>query len=133
MRLWIAPAALLALALSGCEAPVIYTALPMTPYDKDTTYRFDEQPAGFTLFVRQSHYQFILNDEIQMSCARAIKSLAHDIAGRRHRSVEIDGDRVQMSFGRNGVNGITTCTAMVPITWSDRSAARELARLPWPR
>ena len=39
---------------SGCEAPVRYTDLPMTPYDKDTAYRFVDQASGFILFVQQS-------------------------------------------------------------------------------
>jgi len=28
-----------------------------------------------------------------------------------------------MSFGRNGVKGISSCTAMVPVIWSDREVA----------
>jgi len=27
---------------------------------------------------------------------------------------------VKMSFGRNGVQGISSCMAMVPVIWSDR-------------
>jgi hypothetical protein len=132
MRLWIAPTAFLALAtVSGCEAPVSYTGLPMTPYDRNTAFRVDDTPSGFTLFVRQSRYQYILNDAIQTSCTQAIKSLAQEIAERRGHKVEIDGDRVQMSFGRNGVNGISTCSAMVPVIWSGHDdAGRSLALLP---
>ena len=90
MRLWIAPTAFLALAtVSGCEAPVSYTGLPMTPYDRNTAFRVDDTPSGFTLFVRQSRYQYILNDAIQTSCTQAIKSLAQEIAERRGHKVEI--------------------------------------------
>jgi hypothetical protein len=132
MRLWLIPTAFLILAVSsGCEAPASYTDRPMTPYDSDTAYRVDEQPSGFTLFVRQARYQFVLNDAIQASCAQAIRSLAHEIAERRGHKIEFDNEHARMSFGRNGVNGISTCTAMVPVTWADREEAeRSLALSP---
>jgi hypothetical protein len=124
MRWWITPTAVLALAVaSGCEAPARYTALPMTPYDKDTAYRVDDSPSGFTLYVQQARYQFVLNDDILASCTQAIRSLAHEIGERRGHKIEFDNERVRMSFGRNGVNGISSCTAMVPVIWSDREVA----------
>jgi len=58
MRWWSTPTAVLALAVaSGCEAPARYTVLPMTPYDKDTAYRVDDSPSGFTLYLEQARYQ----------------------------------------------------------------------------
>ena len=52
MRWWITPTAVFLLAVaSGCAAPARYTALPLTPYDRDTAYRVDDSPSGFTLYV----------------------------------------------------------------------------------
>jgi hypothetical protein len=124
MRRWIAPAAFLVLAVaSGCEAPARYTALPMTPYDEDTAYGVDDSPSGFTLYLQQARYQFVLNDDIRASCAQAIRSVAHEIGERQGRHIEFDNLHAKMSFGRNGVNGISSCTAMVPVIWSDREEA----------
>jgi hypothetical protein len=120
MRLRTTLLVFLALAVaSGCEAPVSYTELPLTPYDKNTRYRVDDSLSGFTLYLDQAQYQFILNDAILASCTQAIKKLAHEIGERRGHTIEIDGERVKMSFGRNGVNGISSCSAMVPVGWSD--------------
>ncbi len=127
MRLWFTPTAILVLAVaSGCEAPARYTALPMTPYDKDTAYRVDDSPSGFTLYVQQARYQFAFNDDIQASCSQAIRSLAHEIGDRQGRHIEFDNLHAKMSFGRNGANGISSCTAMVPVLWSDREEALAL-------
>src|ERR1044072_9385932 len=93
------------------------------PHSKDTAYRVDDSPSGFTLYVQQAHYQFVLNDEIQASCSQVIKSLAHEIGESRGHKIEFDNQHVKMSFGRNGVNGISSCTAMVPVIWTDREIA----------
>jgi hypothetical protein len=78
----------------------------------------------------QARYQFLLNDDIPASCSQAIKSLAHEIGESRGHKIEFDNERVKMSFGRNGMNGVSSCTAMVPVIWSDREVAEGVSALP---
>ncbi len=109
-----------AVTLTGCATPVGYTNEPMARYDKDTEYRVDDRPNGFTLTIYYSRYQFIPeSDAVAVACRQALTALAHEIAEKRGRQIKpIDTQRIRMSFGRNGVTGITSCSATAPADWS---------------
>jgi hypothetical protein len=105
---------------TGCMMPTRYSAGPAVHYDKDTEYAVDERPNGFSLTIYYSRYQFIPeNDALVVACKQALTSLAYDIAEQRGRKIErIEEQRIKISFGRNGLTGITSCTASSPVEWA---------------
>lgn len=116
MRRWLLAAGL---ALTSCATPVGYTNQPMMSYDKDTEYRTDDIPDGFALTIYYSRYQFIPETSATATaCKQALTSLAYDLAERRGRKIKpVNEQRIKMSFGRNGVTGITSCSATAPVEW----------------
>jgi hypothetical protein len=107
------------LLLSGCATPIGYTNLPMQTYDKDTEYRTDDTPNGFTLTIYYSRYQFIPESSaLATACRQSLTSIAFEVAERRGRKIKrVEEQRIKMSFGRNGLSGITSCSATAPVEW----------------
>ena len=107
------------LLLAGCATPVSYTNAPLATYDKDTEYRADDTPGGFTVTIYYSRYQFIPESSaVAVACKQALTALAYDLAEKRGRKIRpVEEQRIRMSFGRNGVTGITSCSATVPVEW----------------
>ena len=105
---------------TACTTPVGYSNAPLATYDKDTEYRADDTPTGFTLTIYHSRYQFFPeSDAIAQSCKSALTSLAHDLADKRGRKISpVNEQRIKISFGRNGVSGVTSCSATAPIEWA---------------
>lgn len=117
MQRWLWAAGLMALA--GCASPVGYTNQPLTSYDKDTEYRTDDNADGFALTIYYSRYQFIPETSATAAaCKQALTALAYDLAEKRGRKIKpVNEQRIKMSFGRNGVVGITSCSATAPVEW----------------
>lgn len=107
------------LLVAGCATPVGYTNAPMARYDKDTEYRVDDRPGGFTLTIYYSRYQFIPeSDAVAAACKQALTALAHEIGESRGRPIKrVEEQRIRLSMGRNGVTGITSCSATAPVDW----------------
>ena len=108
-----------ALALAGCTTPAIQTDMPMTQLDKNTQYAVVDRPDGFDLTVAYSRYQFIPESEaVSTACKAALTSTAWDIAKKRGKEiVPLNEQRIKISMGRNGLAGITSCSASVPVEW----------------
>jgi hypothetical protein len=108
------------LLIAGCATPVGYSNQPFETYDKDTEYRADETPTGFILSVYYSRFQFFPESEaVAISCRQALTSLAYELAEKRGRKiVAVNEQRIKMSFGRNGLTGITSCSAAAPVEWA---------------
>jgi hypothetical protein len=107
--------------LAGCATPVRYTDKPLTRYDKTTNYRVDERPDGFTVFVEYERYQFIPESSaVATACRSMLTSLAHETAEARRRKIQpLNEQRIRLSMGRNGVTGITSCSATVPVDFAE--------------
>jgi hypothetical protein len=118
MRALIGTVLVLSMA-TGCATPVGYTNQPMQTYDKDTEYHVDDTPSGFTLTIYYSRYQFIPETSATATaCKQALTSLAYELADRRGRKIQrIEEQRIKISFGRNGLSGITSCSATAPVEW----------------
>lgn len=110
-------ALVLAFMLTSCATPVGYSEKPLARIDKNTTYRVDDHPDGFTITVYYSRYQFIPeSDAVAQAGRSALTSTAYDIADARGRKIEpINEQRIKMSMGRNGVSGITSWTGTVKV------------------
>lgn len=110
---------LVAVALAGCATPVGHTNRPMQTYDRDTEYTAETRPGGFSLTIYYSRYQFIPEgDAVAIACRSALTAIAHEFAERQGRRIrQINEQRIRISLGRNGVSGITSCSATAPIEY----------------
>jgi hypothetical protein len=106
-----------AVLLSACTTAADFTAAPYDRRSGDTAWRLDEDPQGFTVSVRQDLYRFIPDAAgTEASCRREAVALALVEARRRGRvDARVDERLVRSSFGRNGVSGVSTCTAVATV------------------
>lgn len=105
--------------LGGCAAPSRQTEAPMLPYDKDTEYAVIQKPDGFSLAINYSRYQFIPeSDAVATACKSALMAIAYEHADKQGRKIrQINEQRVRISMGRNGLTGITSCSALAVVEW----------------
>lgn len=112
--IWIAA---VAAGLAGCATP---SAQAPGTTDKDTAVRIDERPDGFNVSISYSRYQFIPESvAVQAACKQALTATAYDVADQRGKKIEpVNEQRIRISMGRNGLTGITSCEASVPVSWA---------------
>jgi len=91
----------------------------MTQIDKDTQYSIAERSDGFDLAVSYSRYQFIPESgAVAIACKAALTSTAWAIAKARGKDIlPVNEQRIKISIGRNGLSGITSCSAAAPVEW----------------
>ena len=108
-----------AICVVGCATPLDYAKAPLTPYDKDTEYSIEERSDGFTIAVYYSRFQFIPEtDAIIVACKSALTSIAHEVARTKGKRIDnINEQQIRLSTGRNGVSGLTSCSAAAPVTY----------------
>ena len=112
-------AVIFATALAGCATATKQTDASMTPYDKDTEYAIVPKPDGFTLAVDYSRYQFIPESgAVAIACKSALTAIAYEQAEKQGRKIQpLNEQRIRMSMGRNGLAGITSCSALAVVEW----------------
>ena len=110
---------LISISLAGCATPAPLSDAALTSYDKHTEYSLEENPTGFLLTVNYARYQFIPESPaVAMACKSALTSIAYEIAARKGKALQsINEQQIKLSMGRNGVTGITSCSAQVPVRW----------------
>lgn len=88
--------------------------------DKDASYTVIERPDGFEITVSYNRYQFIPESTaVATACRQALTAGAFDVADKRGRRIEaVNEQRIRLSMGRNGLTGITSCEASVPVAWA---------------
>lgn len=106
--------AILTVALTGCTTPTQYSA-GLKPLDRTTDYSVVEGKNGFTITVEYDRYQFIPETQALIEgCKSALFNAAYDHAESRGRHIKpINEQRVRLSTGRNGLTGMTSCSASV--------------------
>jgi hypothetical protein len=104
--------------LAGCATP-IQQGGEKTAVDRDTRYSVEEHADGFSLAVHYDRYQFIPETSAVMAACRSnLLALAHDVAQKKGREIRpVNEQRIRISAGRNGLTGITSCEASVPVQW----------------
>lgn len=121
-RLWfVCSATAIAGALAaGCATPIEQGQGQMTPYDRDTEYSITDRTGGFALAINYSRYQLIPESSaVAATCKSALTALAHELADRRGRKIRpLDEQRIRISLGRNGITGITSCSASGIAEWA---------------
>ena len=107
--------------LASCATPIQQSSASMTVYDRDTEYAVTDRADGFAIVINYSRYQFIPESSaVAQACKSALTSLAHDLADRKGKKLKpIDEQRIRLSFGRNGLTGITSCSASGIAEWAN--------------
>jgi len=105
--------------LSGCATPTRMTDAAMTAYDKDTDYAVTARPDGFLIAINYSRYQFIPESgAVATACKSALTAIAYEQADKRGRKIQpLNEQRIRISMGRNGMSGITSCSASAIAEW----------------
>lgn len=109
----------LLISLAGCATAVKQTNAPMSQYDKNTKYTIEPRPDSFLVSIYYSRYQFFPeSDAVATACKQALTSIAHEHASKAGRKIEqINEQAIRLSMGRNGLSGITSCSASAPAKW----------------
>lgn len=107
------------LALTACTHPADVSRPPTEVGDKNAHFRLADTPAGFTVELRYSRYQFVPEaGALLTACRSLVLSRAYDEAKRRERAIEpINEQAVRVSTGRNIVNARTACRAFAEARW----------------
>lgn len=105
--------------LVGCATATKQAEGPMLPYDKDTEFALVARPDGFSLAINYARYQFIPESEaVATACKSALTAIAHEQAEKQGRKIkQLNEQRIRISMGRNGLTGITSCSALAIAEW----------------
>ena len=105
--------------LSGCATPVRQSDAPLSQYDKNTKYGIEPRPDGFGISIYYSRYQFVPeSDAVATACKQALTSIAWEQAEKQGKElVPINEQAIRLSMGRNGMSGITSCSAFATAKW----------------
>ena len=105
--------------LTGCATPTRMTDSSMTAYDKDTDYAVSARPDGFSIAINYSRYQFIPESgAVATACKSALTAIAYEQADKQGRKIQpLNEQRIRISMGRNGLSGITSCSALAVAEW----------------
>jgi hypothetical protein len=111
----------LCLSLISCATPMKYTDKPLQPYDRDTQYRIDETANGFAVTIYYSRFQFFPESSaVALACKSSLTSIAYEHAQNKNRNIKpINDQMIRISMGRNGVTGITSCSAAVRVQYQE--------------
>lgn len=106
----------------GCATPTQMTDTQMVAYDKDTEYAVTPRSDGYSVAINYSRYQFIPeSDAIATACKSALMSIAYEYAEKQGRKIRsLNEQRIRISMGRNGLTGITSCSAMAVAEWQNQ-------------
>jgi hypothetical protein len=112
-------AILAVLLVSSCATAVRQSEAPLSQYDKNTKYGIESRPDGFGISVYYSRYQFIPeSDAVAMACKQALTSIAFEQAEKQGKEINpINEQAIRLSMGRNGMSGITSCSAFATAKW----------------
>jgi len=105
--------------LSGCAVPTKQTDASMATYDRDTEYAVTPRTDGFSVAINYSRYQFIpASNAVATACKSALTAIAYEVADKQGRKISpLNEQRIRISMGRNGLTGITSCSAMAVAEW----------------
>ena len=105
--------------LTGCATSTKMTDAPMVQYDKDTDYAIIPSNTGFSIAINYSRYQFIPESSaVATACKSAVTTIAYEHADKQGRKIQpLNEQRIRISMGRNGLTGITSCSAMAVAEW----------------
>jgi len=108
------------LLLSACATPMQQTDATMQTYDRDTEYAVTQRPNGFAVSINYSRYQFIPESSaVATACKSQAMAIAYEHAEKSGRKIQpLNEQLIRISMGRNGLTGITSCSATAIAEWS---------------
>ena len=109
----------LAVLLQACATPMQQTDAALQTYDRDTEYAVAKRPEGFAVSINYSRYQFIPESSaVAIACKSQVTAIVHEHAEKIGRKIHpLNEQRVRISMGRNGLTGITSCSATAVAEW----------------
>jgi hypothetical protein len=116
--------------LAACTYPNSYSQRPMNELDRNSDYNVVDNPKGFTITVQHSRYQFIPEtDALLQSCKSALLASAYEYAEGKGRQIKpVNEQRIRISTGRNGLSGMTSCSASVPVEYKQWESGLTISR-----
>jgi hypothetical protein len=108
------------LMLPACATPMQQTDAAMQAYDRDTEYAVTQRPNGFAVSINYSRYQFIPESgAVATACKSQVMAIAYEHADKSGRKIQpLNEQVIRISLGRNGLTGVTSCSAMAIAEWS---------------
>ena len=105
--------------LTSCATAVRQSEAPMSQYDKNTKYGVEPRPDGFGISIYYSRYQFVPeSDAVAAACKQALTSIAWEQSEKQGKEIlPINEQAIRISMGRNGLSGITSCSAFATAKW----------------
>lgn len=109
------------LLCAACTTTHNYSTGDINKLNRNADYSIIEREDGFTIAIQYSRYQMIPETSaIVEACKSELLSSAYDFAeSKGHKIQTINEQRIKLSTGRNGLLGITSCSASVPVTYTD--------------
>jgi len=107
------------LAITSCAAPMSFSDMPLSRYDKNTEYGIKDRTDGFDIAVLYSKYELIpASDAVAMACKSSLTSIAWEVSEKKGRQIApINEQTIKISMGRNGLSGMTSCRAFATAKW----------------
>lgn len=110
---------MVSLLIGSCTTLMRQTGIQMVPYDRDTEYSITPRESDFAIAIYYSRYQFIPeSNAVAVACKSALTSIAYEHAEKQGKRIQpINEQRIRISMGRNGLTGITSCSATAIVEW----------------
>ena len=110
---------MVSLLIGSCTTPMRQAGVQMVPYDRDTEYSITPRESDFAIAIYYSRYQFIPeSNAVAVACKSALTSIAYEHAEKQGKKIQpINEQRIRISMGRNGLTGITSCSATAIVEW----------------
>lgn len=86
----------------------------------DARYKVESRHDGFLISSTYSRYQFVPESAaVQAACKQSLMATAYDYAESFGRKIEpVNEQRMRVTMSRNGLTGMTSCEASVPVVWA---------------
>tara|TARA_R110002167_G_scaffold96861_1_gene256101 strand:- start:138 stop:494 length:357 start_codon:yes stop_codon:yes gene_type:complete len=105
--------------LTGCATAVRQSDVSLSQYDKNTEYGVELKQDGFDISVFYSRYQFVPeSDAVAIACKQQVTAIAFEYGEKQGKEIQpINEQAIRISMGRNGLTGITSCSAFATAKW----------------
>ena len=105
----------------GCSSANRLTSIDLDKKTADIKYGVKESEKGFEIEIEYAKYQFFPESTALITaCKSQLVATAYDYADEKEREIKnINEQRIKISTGRNGLTGVTSCTASTKVKWKD--------------
>ena len=117
--------------LGGCMA-TNFTDKKMDRHSSGTDYAYDLKVGELIIYVSKNKYQFFPDaSAVIEECKSAVQPIRYSVIRKENiRTEETPKSGIQVSSGRNGVTGMTSCSGKATFT---RLSGHDTAKIPIPK